>query len=82
MLRSRFFWKLYAGYVAIILLTTAIVGIMVERRIEEDSLIEMKETLRTKAVLLREISLPSLSGRAVPGFQKKAAELVESTNQK
>ena len=75
MLRSRFLWKLYAGYVAVITVMTAIVGIMVERRIEEDSLQEMKEALRANAVLLRELALPFLSGPVDPALQKKVAEL-------
>jgi two-component system phosphate regulon sensor histidine kinase PhoR len=74
-LRSRFLWKLYAGYVTVIFLTTAIVGIMVERWIEEDSLEETKEALRANAVLLRELALPFLLGPVDPGLQKKAAEL-------
>jgi len=54
MLRSRFFWKLYAGYSIIILITCAVIGIVVSQRIERDTLEEIAQSLETKATLLKE----------------------------
>ena len=38
MIRSRLFWKLYLGYVVLIFLTTIVIGVLVNRRIEMDLL--------------------------------------------
>ena len=54
--RARFLWKLYLGYVALILLTTTIVGILVTKQIEEDSQEETLRTLGSQAILLRELA--------------------------
>jgi two-component system, OmpR family, phosphate regulon sensor histidine kinase PhoR len=61
MLRPRFLWKLYAGYVVLILLTTAVAGIFVVQRIVQESLQETHNTLQAKAVLLRDIAAPVLA---------------------
>ena len=45
MLQSRFFWKLYAGYVILILLSSVIVGVMIARQTEQDSLSEIRNSL-------------------------------------
>jgi two-component system, OmpR family, phosphate regulon sensor histidine kinase PhoR len=58
--RSRFFWKLYAGYVAVILLSTAGAGWLVARRLVRDSESELVDALRGKVALLREIARPWL----------------------
>ncbi len=55
MFRSRFLWKLYAGYASLILLTTAIVGGLIGRQIEKDSLSEIQQSLRSRAVLLKSL---------------------------
>lgn len=56
MLRSGFFWKLYAIFVALILLVAAVCGGLVTNRIESDSLAEIQQSLEVRAVLLQEIS--------------------------
>lgn len=56
MIRSRIFWKLYLGYVVLILLTTIVIGILVGRRIELDLLDETRAGLTEKAMLLRELA--------------------------
>lgn len=71
MLRPRFLWKLYAGYVVLILLTTAVVGIFVAQRIVQESLQETHNTLRAKAVLLRDIATPTLTSGTDSQFQER-----------
>jgi two-component system phosphate regulon sensor histidine kinase PhoR len=61
MLRPRFLWKLYAGYVVLILLTTAVAGTFVAQRIAQESLQATHNTLQAKAVLLRDIATPLLT---------------------
>ena len=62
MLRSRFLWKLYAGYAGLILLTTAIVGGLIGRQIEKDSLSEIQQSLRSRAVLLKSLVVGVFEG--------------------
>ncbi len=75
MFRSRFLWKLYAGYVLLILVFTAIVGFLIARQIEQDTLNEIQESLRTRAVLLRDAVIPSLSGHPDNALQKRVHKL-------
>ena len=53
MFRSRILWKLFAGYVVLILVSTAIVGLLIARTIEQDTLDETRESLVARAALLR-----------------------------
>lgn len=62
MLRSRFFWKLYAGFIVLILLTGLVVGILVSVRIERDALRRIDDELHDKAVMLADVALPYLAG--------------------
>jgi two-component system phosphate regulon sensor histidine kinase PhoR len=55
---SRLFWRLYLGYVGLILLTAAVVGVLTGRRVEDDSMREARETLHHRAFLVREIARP------------------------
>ena len=41
MLRSRILWKLFTGYVILILLSTTIVGFLVSKHIQKEALIEI-----------------------------------------
>ncbi len=56
MFRSRFLWKLYAGYALLILLTTGIVGGLVGLQIARRTLAETDRRLESEAVLLRHIA--------------------------
>ncbi|MBN1517422.1 HAMP domain-containing protein [Candidatus Sumerlaeota bacterium] len=57
MLRSGFFWKLYAGYSALILISCAIVGIMISQRVGNDVLAEIRQSLKAQAILLEEATI-------------------------
>ncbi len=52
MAHSRFLWKLYGAYVFLILLTVAFVGILVSQTIENDSMVEIQDSLLARAQLL------------------------------
>ena len=45
-MRSRFLWKLYGSSVLLILVTTAIVGILVSRQVQQDSRAELESNLK------------------------------------
>ncbi len=62
MLRSRFLWKLYAGYVALILLATAVTGVTIERWIERSTTRQIQQHLHGQAVMLREVASPYVEG--------------------
>ena len=57
MLRSRFLWKLYAGYALVILLSSAFVGGLVAKRVEVETLDETDDRLRTVALVVRDLVL-------------------------
>ncbi len=71
MLRKRFFWKIYAGSLVLVLLAAAIVSILVTRRIERDSMHDIEQSLHDRAELLREISLQFFRRESDPAFQER-----------
>jgi hypothetical protein len=83
MLRSRFLWKLYAGYVALILVATLIVGGLITRWVEQDSLSEIQRSLQARAILLRSLALPplesSLDSLPGPDFRKRIRDQIRWT---
>lgn len=58
MRRTSFLWVLYASYAVLILLTTAIAGVLVSRQQEKDALAQTEQSLLARAELLREIARP------------------------
>jgi two-component system phosphate regulon sensor histidine kinase PhoR len=75
MLRSRFLWKLYAAYVALILLATIIVGTLIARQVERDSLEEVQASLKARAVLLKDVAGHSLEGLTELSVQERVRTL-------
>jgi len=57
---SRLLWKVYAGYVALIFVTVAVVGGLVARKVEQNTREEILKSLNARAVLLREFAEPHL----------------------
>ncbi|MEM1181429.1 MAG: ATP-binding protein [Acidobacteriota bacterium] len=55
MLRSRFLWKLYAGYAVLILSTAALIGGLVAKRVQEETLADADQRLLAVAILVRDI---------------------------
>ena len=73
MTRSRFLWKLYAGYALLILLATGLIGSLVAARIESETLADIDRRLRAEAMLLRDIAENGLTHPA--RLQKRALDL-------
>jgi len=53
---SRLFWKLYLGFLALILLATAAVGVTLGRRLEDESRRSFRERLVSSAMLAGELA--------------------------
>ena len=62
MLRSRFLWKLYAGYVSLIFLTTFLTGVTISKWIERSTTRQIQQHLQGQAVMLREVASPYVEG--------------------
>ncbi|MCW8139262.1 MAG: PAS domain-containing protein [Planctomycetota bacterium] len=65
--RMKFLWRLYAGYLAIVLVATVLVAVLVSRWLERDALEDMAGVLRARATLLRELGRPLLEREVAPG---------------
>ena len=78
MLRSRFLWKLYTGYVALILLSTFIVGVLAARQVRRNALEEIEASLRARALLLTELATGALEGDFNLPLQEHVTALGES----
>jgi two-component system phosphate regulon sensor histidine kinase PhoR len=70
-LRKRFFWKIYAGSLVLVVLTAVVVSILVSWRIERDSMRDIEQSLQDRAELLHEIALPFLGRERDPAFQER-----------
>jgi len=57
MLRSRFLWKLYTGYSAIIVISAVVVGALMSRGVERDARKEIRQSLQAQANLLKKPSV-------------------------
>jgi len=68
-LRSPFLWKLYAGYAVLILTCCAIIGILVGRKLGEETRQQIRASLEARAVLLRKPARVNLAGPPEPSFQ-------------
>ncbi len=75
MLRSPFLWKLFAGYVLVILIVAAVLGFSVARQIERVTLEETGAELRHGATLLLDIAKPVLEGNADLSLQERVVVL-------
>lgn len=60
MFRSQLFWRFYAGYVVIILISTLIVGALVSQQVEKNNMLEIKHSLAISSELLAEVAKPTL----------------------
>ncbi|MEA1915126.1 MAG: hypothetical protein U9N30_07400, partial [Campylobacterota bacterium] len=79
MLRSRILWKIYAVFVAIILLAAIIVSSGVSRLIEQRTLGEVRQTLEVRTLLLSSLVLPHL-GEEATILQSKIKKLGYETH--
>ncbi|MFT7686271.1 MAG: two-component system phosphate regulon sensor histidine kinase PhoR [Candidatus Azotimanducaceae bacterium] len=60
MLKSQILWRLYAGYVAIILVTTLIVSLLINNQMAKNGLEEINHNLEARTEYLSQIALPTL----------------------
>ncbi|MCD6292243.1 MAG: HAMP domain-containing protein [Deltaproteobacteria bacterium] len=68
LLRSRILWKIYAVFVAVIVIAAVIVSFVVSSVIEERTLADVRHSLDVRTQMLSPISLPVLQrGRVVDG---------------
>ena len=70
--RSRFFWKLYYGYVALILATTAAVGLIGAYQVENNERAQLESSLAQRAQTI--LMLLHDAGHAVEGALAQLAE--------
>ncbi|MCA9752242.1 MAG: HAMP domain-containing protein, partial [Gemmatimonadetes bacterium] len=61
MFGSRFFWKIYTGTVAVILLTAVIIGVTVGQRLQNDILENLRQRLNEGATLVRELLVEGMA---------------------
>jgi len=78
--RSRFFWQLYGGYAVVVAVFAIIVGFAVSDWLAEESLQSVKDSLRSQATLLEQVSLDALNGAPSPGLQQTMQRLGRETN--
>jgi two-component system phosphate regulon sensor histidine kinase PhoR len=74
-LRSRFFWQLYGGYAAVVVLFAVIVGVTVSGWVAEHSREDMQTSLHSKVSLLKELSRDVLGGGRDAQFLKRIQRL-------
>ena len=75
MLRSRFLWKLFAGYSVLILISSTVVGILISQRVQGDALKEIRQSLEVRAILLKEPAAPYLTKPLDSAFQDRITAL-------
>ena len=71
--KSRLFWKLYAGYVALIVCGAASVALLLEKTIVEDTLAENRQALKEAAKELKEVAAPRLAAARRETFELREA---------
>jgi two-component system phosphate regulon sensor histidine kinase PhoR len=79
MLRSRFFWKVYAVCVAVIVVTAAIMDLLLTNKVEQDLRAEIRQSLEVRTRLLRAIARSSLLDAPEPDFQTRIRDLGQET---
>ena len=79
MLPTRFIWRLYAGYILLILLASLTAVVLVSRSVQQESRVEIEQTLLAEAYLIREIALPALSGSDPRNLQARVTALGRET---
>ena len=80
MIRSRILWKLFSGYVILISLSTVIVGVLISKQVEKETLNEIEQSLNVRATLLKSIALDIFSGSSKQTDQERIKILGKVTN--
>lgn len=77
-MRSPSFWKLYGGYVAVIVLCTSVVGVLATKTLEGAAFREIERNLRAQAALLEEVAASALEGEGEESLQPSLQRLGRS----
>jgi two-component system phosphate regulon sensor histidine kinase PhoR len=80
MFRSQLLWRLYAGYVAIILCCTLIVGVLVGRQVTENGMRDIQQSLVVRSKLLAQVAKPTLLALAVDSLATAGSQSGTSNN--
>ncbi|MFQ5743869.1 MAG: ATP-binding protein [Acidobacteriota bacterium] len=80
MLRSRFFWKLYAGYAALVLATTMIIGILVQQQLQASMMADVEAGLRSMAALAAPHATEAFRRQIAVDIQQQIERLGRETN--
>lgn len=75
MLRSHFLWKVYAGYVVVIVFTAAVLGVTIDRRVELDLKGQIRQSLQAEASILHDVARPHMQAAADSAFQHAVSAL-------
>jgi two-component system phosphate regulon sensor histidine kinase PhoR len=79
MIRSPFFWKLYASYALLVIVGLIVVGTLMSRRITDEVFAETETLLRARVALLAELAAPVLDSGATAAFQATIEDLGRRT---
>lgn len=63
MFTSQILWRLYAGYVLIIIITTIIIGVLINKQMAENGIEEINQNLEARTEYLSQIALPVLANQ-------------------
>ena len=80
MLRTRFFWQLYGGYAAVVVVFAVIVGGTVSGWVAEHSREDIRTSLQSKVALLKELSRDILAGDQDATFLERVQRLGAETH--
>lgn len=75
MLSSRIFWKLYATFVALVLVSAITSLVLVERSVEKDERAQIQSALSSKLALLQEIAANVLEQRDFTALRTRLSTL-------
>jgi two-component system phosphate regulon sensor histidine kinase PhoR len=75
--RSRFFWKLYTTYAVLVLATTAIVGVLVDKEMSRSLMADVATSLREKTILIG----PYATRTLIHGLTSRTAREIERLGQ-
>jgi len=79
MFRSPLLWRLYAGYVVIIIVFTVIVSVLISRQVTDNDLSDIKQSLAVRSQMLVEISRGKLESLQHAAFQNEIKGLGHRT---
>ena len=79
MIRSTFFWKLYASYALLVVVGVMAVGALASRRVADEVFGDTETALRARAALMAEIAIPALDGDDGAPLQRAVTRLGRET---